>query len=310
VVRNSAIEQEIWVEASSSPLRDREGALRGGMVAFRDITRRKADEVEIRELNLGLEKKIARRTSELETANRDLESFSYSVSHNLRAPLRHVVSYSSIMMKDFGEEIPLEARALLERIEVAVRRMSGLIDALLVLVKLVRQPLRSRQTGLNSLVDHAIASLDAQTAGRVVEWRIARLPTLDCDPVLVSQAFHILLENALKYSRCRNPAIIEIDSIVDFNQPVVIRLRDNGIGFDMAYAERLFRLFQRMHSEAEFEGTGVGLATVHRIVEKHGGTIWAEAQVDCGATFYFTLQPNPNGSEFSQETKVPSATAL
>jgi signal transduction histidine kinase len=302
LVRNSALEHEIWVEASSSPLRDKEGVLRGGMVALRDITRRKADEVEIRELNLGLEKKIATRTSELETANRDLESFSYSVSHNLRAPLRHVVSYSSIVMKDFGEEIPLEARALLQRIEDAVRRMSGLIDALLVLVKLVRQPLRCRHTGLNTLVDHAIASLGAQTAGRAVEWRIAQLPSLDCDPVLVSQAFHILLDNALKYSRCRNPAIIEIDSIAELNQPVIIRTRDNGIGFDLAYAERLFRLFQRMHSEAEFEGTGVGLATVRRIVEKHGGTIWAEAEVDRGAVFYFTLQGCSNGPAAQRAT--------
>jgi light-regulated signal transduction histidine kinase (bacteriophytochrome) len=264
--------------------------VRGGLVAFRDINRRKADEGEIRKLNEGLEERIALRTSQLEAANRDLEAFSYSVSHNLRTPLRHISSFARIMVKEYRQEIPVEALGYLQRVEDAVHRMGLLIDALLSLAKLGRQSLRLRHTALNPIIDDTISLLQAETDGRDVEWRIACLPSLDCDPILMSQVFQNLLGNALKFSRGRTHAVIEVDSIREPGKPAVIFVRDNGAGFDMRYAKRLFSAFQRMHTESEFEGTGVGLATVHRVIQKHGGVIWAEAEVNHGATFYFTLQ--------------------
>ncbi len=289
LVRNTALDREVWMEASSSPLRDKDGVLRGGMIAFRDITDRKADELEIRKLNEGLEERISTRTGQLEAANRDLEAFSYSVSHNLRAPLRHIAGFSRIMMKEFGPEMPVPACAYLQRIEDAVRRMSLLIDALLALAKLGRQSLRLRPNALNPIVDDAISALQSDIEGRDVEWRIARLPSVDCDRILMIQVFEHLLSNALRFSRGRAPAVIEVDSIREPGKPTAIYVRDNGAGFDMKYAGKLFTAFQRMHTEPEFEGTGVGLAIVHRIIEKHGGVIWADAEVNHGATFYFTL---------------------
>jgi signal transduction histidine kinase len=289
LVRNSALNHDVWLEASSAPLRDKNGAARGGMIAFRDVTRRKADELEIRKLNEGLEERIARRTSQLEAANRDLEAFSYSVSHNLRAPLRHIAGFSRIMMKEFGPVIPVEARAHLQRIEAAVRRMGLLIDALLALAKLGRRSLRLRHNELNLAVDDAISALQSEIAGRDLKWRIARMPSLDFDRILVGLVFENLLGNALKFSRGRAPAIIEVDTIREPGKSMVIFVRDNGVGLDMRYAGKLFTPFQRMHTEPEFEGTGVGLAMVHRAIEKHGGTIWVEAEVNQGATFYFTL---------------------
>jgi PAS domain S-box-containing protein len=290
-VRNSALNHDVWLEVSSAPLRDEDGAARGGVIAFRDVTGRKADELEIRKLNEGLEERIATRTSQLEAANRDLEAFSYSVSHNLRAPLRHITSFSRIMMNEFGPLIPVEARTHLQRIEVAVHRMGLLIDALLALAKLGRRSLRLRHNALNSIVDDVISALQSDIEGRDLEWRIARLPSLDCDQILVGLVFENLLSNSLKFSRGCAPAIIEVDTIREPGKPTVIFVRDNGVGLDMRYAGKLFTPFQRMHTEPEFEGTGVGLAMVHRVIEKHGGTIWAEAEVNHGATFYFTLSP-------------------
>jgi light-regulated signal transduction histidine kinase (bacteriophytochrome) len=153
-----------------------------------------------------------------------------------------------------------------------------------------RQSLRVYHSELNPIVAEVISVLEPECEGRDVEWRIGQLPAIDCDPVLMGQVFQNLLSNALKYSRGRSRAVIEVDSIQEPDKPVILLVRDNGAGFDMKYAQKLFGMFQRMHTESEFEGTGVGLATVHRIIQKHGGTIWAEAEVGRGATFYFVLQ--------------------
>jgi light-regulated signal transduction histidine kinase (bacteriophytochrome) len=153
-----------------------------------------------------------------------------------------------------------------------------------------RQPLRLRHSELNPIVDEVVAMLQPECDGRDVQWRIAKLPALDCDPILLAQVFQNLLGNALKYSRGRAKAVIEVDSIQRPGEPAIIFVRDNGVGFDLKYAEKLFGVFQRFHTESEFEGTGVGLATVYRIIQKHGGTIWAQAEPDRGATFYFSLQ--------------------
>ena len=264
--------------------------MRGGVLAFRDISRRKADEIEIRKLNEDLEDRIAKRTEQLRATNNELEAFSYSVSHDLRAPLRHIAGFSRILVKEFGPAIGIEAREHLQRIEDAVRRMGLMIDALLKMAVLRRQSLQLDYCELNPIVDEVISMLQPDCQQRNVEWRIAKLPALHCDPILIAQVFQNLIGNALKYSRGRARAVIEVDSIQQPDKPTIIFVRDNGAGFELKYAERLFGVFQRFHTDSEFEGTGVGLATVHRIIQKHGGMIWAESEPDHGATFYFALQ--------------------
>jgi light-regulated signal transduction histidine kinase (bacteriophytochrome) len=262
--------------------------LAGGLLAW--LTRREADELEIRKLNDDLEAKIARRTEQLEVANRELEAFSYSVSHHLRTPLRHIAGFSRILASEFGPGLAVEAREHLQRIEDAVRRMGLLIDALHKMATLRRRSLKLSHAELNPIVDEVISILQPECEGRDVEWHIAELPALECDPVLIAQVFQNLLSNALKYTRGRSQPVIEVDSIQRPGKPAIILVRDNGVGFDMKYAQKLFSMFHRLHTESEFEGTGVGLATVHRIIQKHGGMIWAEAEPDHGATFYFALQ--------------------
>jgi PAS domain S-box-containing protein len=289
-LRHAGVNLGVWLETNGSPLIDKDGVKRGGVLAFRDITRRKTDELVIRNLNEELEERIAKRTEQLEATNHELEAFSYSVSHDLRTPLRHIAGFARILVNDFGPVMAVEAREHLQRIEDAVSRMGMLIDALLKMAVLRRQPLRLGRSELNPIVDDVISMLKPECDGRDVEWRIAKLPSLDCDPILMAQVFQNLLGNALKYSRGRAKAVIEVDSIQRPGKPAIIFVRDNGAGFNMKYAERLFGVFQRFHTDSEFEGTGVGLATVHRIIQKHGGMIWAESEPDHGATFYFALQ--------------------
>jgi signal transduction histidine kinase/CHASE3 domain sensor protein len=289
-LHNPALERGIWIETNGTPLRDQHGVARGGVIAFRDITQRRADGLEIRKLNDELEDRIAKRTAQLEAANHELEAFSYSVSHDLRTPLRHIAGFSRILVNDFGPGMGVEARANLRHIEDAVGRLGLLVDALLGLARLGRQSLRLRHSELNPIVEEVISMLRPEYEGRAVEWRIAKLPALDCDPILLGQVFQNLLGNALKYSRGRAKAVIEVGSIQRPGEAAIIFVRDNGAGFDLKYAEKLFTVFKRFHAESEFEGTGVGLATVQRIIKKHGGMIWAEAEADHGATFYFALQ--------------------
>jgi signal transduction histidine kinase len=303
--RTPALDLGAWIESNGAPLRDKEGRVRGGVIAFRDITRGKANELEIRELNQDLEARIAERTSQLETANHELGAFSYSVSHDLRAPLRHIGGFARILLRDFGQGMEPEARDHLQLIEAAVLRMGLLVDGLLSLATLGRQSLQLRRTELNAIVDEVVSLLQPECEGRVVEWQIAPLPALECDPILIGQVFQNLLGNALKYSRGRPGAFIEVGSFQEPGEPAVIFVRDNGAGFNMKYAEKLFGVFQRMHTESEFEGTGVGLATVHRIIQKHGGTVWAEAEPDRGATFYFTL----SGKEQVWMARNPTSTS-
>jgi PAS domain S-box-containing protein len=278
----------VFLEVTARPLRDDQGNLCGGVAAFRDITARKAAEREIQKLNQDLEVRVLERTAQLEAANKELEAFTYSVSHDLRAPLRHMSGFTRILVEDFGPSLPSEAQGHLQRIEQGAKRMGLLVDELLGLTRVGRQALSVQVTELSSIVKDVITLLEPEVEGRTVEWKIADLPFVECDPILVRQVFQNLIGNALKYSRPRSPAVIEIGQAEKEGQRVIF-VRDNGVGFSMKYADKLFGVFQRLHRPEDFEGTGVGLATVQRIILKHGGRVWAEAELDQGATFYFTL---------------------
>jgi PAS domain S-box-containing protein len=287
-LRNPQVEDGVWVEASASPLKDTDGVVRGGVVAFRDITQRRADEREIRKLNNELEIRVADRTAELAETNKELEAFTYSVAHDLRAPLRHIQGFSRALMEDFGPGISAAAQDDIHRIVEGTQRMGQLVDDLLSLARIGRQELRVQVTALSSLVEEVLRDLKRETESREIRWQVGELPFADCDPGLMRQVFFNLLANAVKYTGPRKPAVIEVGQAKGEGRSVIF-VRDNGVGFDMKYADKLFGVFQRLHRKEDFDGTGVGLATVQRIIHKHGGRIWAEAEVDKGATFRFTL---------------------
>jgi len=261
---------------------------RGGLVIFRNVGERKAAERQIRELNNALEDRVRQRTAQLQVANKELEAFTYSVAHDLRAPLRHISGFSKILQEEFGPRIPAEAQHYLQRIEEGTCRMGMLIDDLLMLARVGRRDLGLELAGLNSIVDEVIKGLKADAADRQIEWKIATLPYVECDIALIKVVFQNLLANAIKFTRPRTPAVIEVGR-EEKNGVSTVFVRDNGVGFSMKDADKLFGVFQRLHRAEDFEGTGVGLATVQRIIQKHGGDIWAHAELDKGATFYFTL---------------------
>ncbi len=287
-VHSPALAEGVWIEASGGPLKDKNGAVRGGVVAFRDITPKRTAERKIQQLNNELEQRVALRTAELLESNQELEAFTYSVSHDLRAPLRHMAGFSGILLDEYGDKLDTQAQKYLQRIQDATGKMGRLVDELLSLARVGRQALKLEPTRLNALVEEVVFILEPETQGRQIDWKIANLPVVECDPILIKQVFQNLLANALKYSRPRAQTVIEVGTVEENGQPAIF-VRDNGVGFNMKYADKLFGVFQRLHRTEDFEGTGVGLVTAQRIVKKHNGRIWAEAELDRGATFYFTL---------------------
>ena len=251
----------------------------------RDVTQSKKSEETMRRLNEELEA----RTKKLEEINKELEAFTYSVSHDLRAPLRHVDGFSRLLLEEYGEKLGPEGKRMLERVRQGTQNMGELVDDLLNLSRVSRREVNPLVTDLNTILEEVLTELKPTLQGRQVEFRAGQLPFAQCDPGLIRQVFANLLSNAIKFTRPRERAVIEVGQSQDDGRSAVF-VRDNGVGFSMKYADKLFGVFQRLHRAEDFEGTGVGLATVQRIIEKHGGRIWVDAEIDKGATFYFTLE--------------------
>jgi PAS domain S-box-containing protein len=255
---------------------------------IRDITAHKAAAAEVQRLNGELEQRVRDRTAELETANHELESFSYSVSHDLRAPLRHITGFVSMLKTQGAAKLDPESRDLLQSISAAADRMTRLIEALLTFSRTGRTDLHRQRVSLDQLLRSVQAELNEESRGRKIDWRVEPLPDVEGDPELLRQVLVNLLSNALKYTRPRPVPRIEIGSRRD-GANVVVHVRDNGVGFDSRYTDKLFGVFQRLHRANEFEGTGIGLATIRLIIQRHGGRVWAEGEADQGACFYFSL---------------------
>lgn len=236
-----------------------------------------------------LEQRVQERTAQLSDANKELEAFTYSVSHDLRAPLRHVDGFSRLLLEEHADRLDAEGKRMLERVREGTQHMGALVDDLLNLSRVSRREVNPLVTDLNTIVGEVVTELKPTCQGREVEFRVGRLAFAQCDPGLIRQVFTNLLSNAIKFTRPRKQAVIEIGQTEHEGHSTVF-VRDNGVGFSMKYADKLFGVFQRLHRAEDFEGTGVGLVTVQRIIQKHGGRVWVEAEIDKGATFYFTVE--------------------
>src|ERR1700676_4041895 len=270
-----------------------------GFVIHRETSKRNLAEQNLKHVNERLE----RRTADLSETNIELESFAYSVAHDLRAPLRHIAGYSNVLVQDYGPQLDEEGRRYLGKIGDGAQEMGRLVDDLLSLSKIGRQQLAMQKTPLDSILRQVIEDFAPECSGRDVEWRIGALSSADCDPALMKQVFANLVSNALKYTRKREHAVIQVGQTKQSHERVIF-VRDNGVGFDMRYVGKLFGVFQRLHKARDFEGTGVGLAIVQRIIRKHGGRIWAEAQLDQGAAFFFTVELPENNTSKKPEFPV------
>jgi light-regulated signal transduction histidine kinase (bacteriophytochrome) len=240
----------------------------------------------------GLNRELEDRVGELTELTQELEAFTYSVSHDLRAPLRHIDGFSKILLDQSANVLNDAGQRALDRIRFGAQQMGRMIDDLLEFSRLGRRDVARRPTNLRLLVDECLEVLNPAMENRNIDLRIGELPTLNCDPALLKHVMVNLLSNAIKFTRDNKAAVVEIGEIPGYETPVVF-VRDNGVGFDMRYVDKLFGIFQRLHRREDFEGIGVGLATVQRVIHKHGGRVWAESEIGKGATFYFALSRIP-----------------
>lgn len=266
-----------------------------------DITDRKAAEQVLRDLNENLEKRVLERTASIEAAKKDLESFSYSVSHDLRAPLRAIDSFSNILLEDYSGKLDAEGQRLLQTVRRNTDKMARLIDDILAFSRAGRRDLERTTVNMGDLVQDVLSELIPAEGEHKIELHIGDLPDMQADKPMLRQALVNLLSNAIKFSARREPAVIDVSGNTTLNE-TTISIRDNGAGFDPAYAHKLFGVFQRLHGADEFSGTGIGLAIVKRIIDKHGGRVWAEGAVDHGATFHFSLPIKATEAESGAST--------
>jgi len=290
IIRGTDGAQRI-INVHAEAVRDEHGRPVRAYGAVEDITARREAEEAVRRLNAELEDRVNARTAALARANAELEAFNYSVSHDLRGPLRHIEGFAEILSAEHGSELSPDARRCIERIGAATLHMGQLIDALLLLSRLGRTALRRERIDLGPTVREAFRELtEAHEPGRVVDLILTDLPPVVADSTLLRQLFDNLLANAVKFTRHSHPSRIRVGSTGPPDRPVFY-VRDNGVGFDPARADRLFDPFRRLHASRDFEGTGIGLSIVKRIVLMHGGWVWAESHPGEGATFYFTFGP-------------------
>jgi PAS domain S-box-containing protein len=280
-----------WIEHLCQPVTDEDGTYLGIRASNRDITERKQAEEEIRKLNEELEQRVIDRTTRLKATNEELEAFSYSISHDMRAPLRAINGFSALLKDEYGELLDEKGNRYLDTLQSSTLRMDRLINDLLSLSRLGRRDISLQPINITAMVKKVFSDQIKDEVDRVFDLQVADCPIVEADSRLVEILVTNLLSNAIKFTRGRDPAVIEFGRLEKDDESIYF-VKDNGIGFDMDYAEKLFNPFQRLHTEREFEGTGIGLAIVRRIVRRHGGRVWVEAELDKGATFFFTLEDN------------------
>jgi predicted ATPase/signal transduction histidine kinase/GAF domain-containing protein len=282
----------VWALVNADPVYDDEGNQSQVLVSFVDITKRKRAEEALRKLNLELDQRVRERTAQLETANKELEAFSYHVAHDLRAPLRHIDGFLELLHQRTEKTLDEKSHHYMAIISDSVKRMGMLIDDLLSFSRMGRQEMSRMMVDLGALVREVIREFEPEISGRVINWRIAHLPAVTGDHAMLRIVMVNLISNALKFTKPRDKAEIEIGELPGPETETTVFVRDNGVGFDSEYAYKLFGVFQRLHRLEEFDGTGIGLANIRRIIKRHGGETWAEGEVNKGATFYFSL-PRP-----------------